>query len=228
MERREKKDCSSYGGCKLFLSEDGLEVVRVDCGVASIPPFRIDVPSSSESIQFCAEMTRAEPDDKVELGKVLGPPRLPPGQHLGSRKILKVLMIHNNVNGIGQTFQIVSPNLESFKDGKQFLIMCVVVQLCRSESARLKGNWVNFIIFINNREDFSESIVRGIGFHNELSIGNPISEDRCRGKCFLERVESISTGGVKLPRNVLPGEVCQWNDNVRVVEDELAVKVCKT
>ena len=111
----------------MFLSEDGLEVVRVDCGVASIPPFRIDVLSSSESIRFSAKMTRAEPDDKVELGKVLRPPHLPSGQYLGSRKILKVLMIHNNVDGIGQTFQIVLPNLESFKDGKQFLVICVVV-----------------------------------------------------------------------------------------------------
>ena len=63
----------------MFLSEDGLEVVRVDCGIASIPPFRIDVPLSSESIWFCAKPTRAEPDDKVELGEVLGPPCLPPG-----------------------------------------------------------------------------------------------------------------------------------------------------
>ena len=135
MERRKKKDSGSYGGCKLFLSEYGLEVVRVDCGVASIPPFRIDVPLSSESIQFCAEMTRAEPDDKIELEKVLGPLHLPPGQYLGSRKILKVLMICNNVDGIGRTFQIVLQNLESFKDGKQFLVMCVVVQLRHSESA---------------------------------------------------------------------------------------------
>jgi len=143
----------------LFLSEDELEVVRVDCSVASIPPFRIDVPLSSESIWFCAKTTRVEPDDKVELGKELGPPHLPPGQHLGSRKILKVLMIHNNVDGIGQTFQIVPPNLESFKDGKQFLVMCVIVQLRRSESVGVKGNWVNFIIFVNNGEDCSESIV---------------------------------------------------------------------
>ena len=104
IERREKKDCSSYGDCKLFLSEDGFEVVRVDCGVASIPPFRIDVPLSSESIWFCAETTRTEPDDKIELEKVLGPPRLLPGQYLGSRKILKVLMIRNNVDGVGRTF----------------------------------------------------------------------------------------------------------------------------
>ena len=119
-------------------------------------------------------------------------------------------------------------NLESFKDGKQFLVMCVVVQLYHSESARVKGNWMNFIIFVNNGEDCSESIVRGISFHNELSIRNSMSENQSEGECFLERVESILTGGVKLPRNVLPGEACQWNDNVQVVEDELAVKVCKT
>ena len=101
-----------------------------------------------------------------------------------------------------------SPNLEDFKDGKQFLVICVVVQLCRSKSARVKGNWMNFIIFINNREDCSESIVRGISFHNELSIRNPMSKDKSRGKCFLERVESILTEEVELPRNVLLGEAC--------------------
>jgi len=137
-------------------------------------------------------------------------------------------MIRNNVNGIGQTFQIVLPNLEGFKDSKQFLVMYIVVQLHCSESARVKGNWVNFIIFVNNGEDCSKSIVRGIGFHNELSIGNPMSENRSGGKCFLERVESILTGGVQLPRNVLLGKACQWNDNVRVVEDEPVIKVCKT
>ena len=143
----------------MFLSEDGFEVVRVDCGIASIPPFRIDIPSSSESIQFCAKTTRTEPDNKVKLGKVLRLLRLPLGHYLGGRKILKVFMIHNNVDGIGRTFQIVPPNLESFKDGKQFLVMCVVVQLCHSESARVKGNWMNFIIFVNNGEDYSKSIV---------------------------------------------------------------------
>ena len=35
-----------------------------------------------------------------------------------------------------------------------------------------------------------------------------MSEDRYKGECFLERVESILTEGVKLPRSILPGEVC--------------------
>jgi len=122
------------------LSEDELEVVRVDCGVASISLFRIDIPSSSESIWFGAKITRAEPDDKVELEEILGPPHLPPDQYLGSRKILKVLIIRNNVDGIGWTIQIVSPNLESFKDSKQFLVMYVIIQLYYSKSTRVKSN----------------------------------------------------------------------------------------
>jgi len=63
-------------------------------------PFKINVPPSSESIQFGTKMTKIEPDDKVELREILRPPHLPPGQHLGSRKILKVFMIYNNINGI--------------------------------------------------------------------------------------------------------------------------------
>ena len=113
----------------------------------------------------------------------------------------------------------------------KFLTVCwnpLELQLRCSESTRVKGNWVNFIIFINNGEDCSKSIVRDISFHNELSIGNPMSKDRSGGKCFLKRVESILTGGIELPRSVLLDEVCQWSDNVRVVEDELAVKVSET
>jgi len=83
------------------LSEDGFEVVRIDCDIASILSFRIDIPSSSKSIQFGAKMTRMEPDDKVELGEILRPLCLPLGQHLGSRKILKVFIIYNNIDGIG-------------------------------------------------------------------------------------------------------------------------------
>jgi len=36
-----------------------------------------------------------------------------------------------------------------------------------------------------------------------------MSEDKSRGKCLLERIESITTGGVEIPQNVLSDEVCQ-------------------
>ena len=87
---------------------------------------------------------------------------------------------------------------------------------------------MNFIFFINNEKNCSKSIVQSISFHNKLSIRNPMSEDRSRGKYLLERVESITTGGVKFPGNVLLDEMYQWNDNIQIIEDELVVKVCKT
>jgi len=79
MERREKENSSLYRDYKSFLSENGFEVVRVDYSIASISPFRIDVPLSSKSVYFGAKTTRTEPDDKVELKKILGLPCLPPG-----------------------------------------------------------------------------------------------------------------------------------------------------
>jgi len=36
-----------------------------------------------------------------------------------------------------------------------------------------------------------------------------MSENRSRGEYLLERIESITTGGVELPRNFLPDEICQ-------------------
>ena len=84
----------------MFLSKDWFEVVGVDCGVASIPPFRINVPLSSQSIQFDTKTTRMESDDKIELREILRPLYLLLGQYFGSEKVLKIFMISNNVNGI--------------------------------------------------------------------------------------------------------------------------------
>ncbi len=55
---RKKEDSSLYGDYKLFLNEDEFEVVRIDCGIANIPPFRIDILLSSESIWFDTKITR--------------------------------------------------------------------------------------------------------------------------------------------------------------------------
>ena len=78
------------------MSEDWFEVMRVDCGIASISPFWIDVPPSSESIWFGTKITRME----FELRKILGLLCLLPGQYLDSRKVLKVFVIYNNVERI--------------------------------------------------------------------------------------------------------------------------------
>ena len=103
MKKRKEKNSSLYKDHKLFLSEDWYEAVRVNYGIISILFFRIDVSLSSKSIWFGAKITKMKPDDKIELKEVLGLPYLPLGQYLGSRKILKIFIICNNINKICQT-----------------------------------------------------------------------------------------------------------------------------
>jgi len=76
-KERKEKDSSSYGDCKLFLSEDWFEVVRVDYSIANIPLFKVNVLLSSESIQSGTKITRTKFNNKVELRKVLRPLCLP-------------------------------------------------------------------------------------------------------------------------------------------------------
>ena len=51
---------------KLFLHEDRMEIVGVNSGIIISPLFRVDVPSSSQGIWFCAKMPRTEADDEIE------------------------------------------------------------------------------------------------------------------------------------------------------------------
>jgi len=92
---------------------------------------------------------------------------------------------------------------------------------------RVKDNWMDFIFFIKNGKNCSKSIVQSIGFYNQLGIRNPISENKSRGECLLERIESIMIGRVKILQNVFSDKVCQWNDNVQIVKDEPAIEISK-
>ena len=100
MKKRKEEDSSLYKGCKLFLSKNWFEVVKIDCDMANILPFRVDILLSSKSIWFSAKTTRMEPDNKIKLREILELLYLSLSQHLSSRKILKVLMIHNNIDEI--------------------------------------------------------------------------------------------------------------------------------
>jgi len=91
----------------------------------------------------------------------------------------------------------------------------------------VKSDQTNFVFFIYDRKNCSKSIVQSISFHNELSITNLVHNDGGRDKCLLEGVESITIGGIKLPENILPSKVCQWNNSIQVIEDEPVIKVSK-
>ena len=77
-------------------------------------------------------------------------------------------MVGNDINRKGGTFQVMPPCLESLEDGEKFLVVDVVIQFCRSESAGMESNGVEFRIGSEDGKDSSKSVVRGVGFHDNL------------------------------------------------------------
>ena len=121
-----------------------MEVAQVDGSIVAIPPFRIDIPASSERVGFGAQTPRAEADDEIELGEVLGPTGLTTGKDFGSREIFQVLVVRDHVDRSTRTFKEVSPDTEGFKDGKEFLVMSIVVEFQSTEGAGMEGHGVDF------------------------------------------------------------------------------------
>ena len=86
------------GSGELLRGKNGSEVLRISTGVATIPPFEIDVVTSSEGIGLAAEASRTKANEKIESGKVFGPSSLTTSKHLGSREVLKILVVGQNMD----------------------------------------------------------------------------------------------------------------------------------
>ena len=90
--------------------------MRVDSGIVAIPLFKIDVPSSSQSVRFGTEFARPKTNNKVEGRKVLGPLSLSTCEDFSCGEVLKVTVISNDVNSRTGTFEVMSPSLKGFVD----------------------------------------------------------------------------------------------------------------
>ena len=91
-------------------------VLWVDSGIVTIPLFRVDVTSSSKSIRFRSKFPRMETYNKVEGGKEFRPTCLSTCEDFGSGKVLKVLVVGNNIDWCTGTLKIVLPMGEGFNN----------------------------------------------------------------------------------------------------------------
>ena len=128
-------EISSLEECsELFLHEDWLEIVGIDVSIVLIPLFGIDIPASSEGIRFCTKLSGAETNNHVELGEELRPVGLPPGQELGSRKVLQVFVVSDHINWSSGALEVVTPQLEHLMDSKELLVVDIIVELWSGQS----------------------------------------------------------------------------------------------
>ena len=190
------------------MSKYWTEVARVDSSIVTIPPFRIDVPASSERVGFGAQTPRAEVDNEIELGEVLGPTGLSTGKDFGSREIFQVLVACDHIDRSTGIFEEVSPDTEGFKDGKEFLVMSIVVEFWSTEGAGMESHGVDFPGVGFNRQDGSESVVRGIGLNNDGPVRNPMGQDGRGGECGLQGFKVLPSGNGEVPSGALMGEPC--------------------
>ena len=110
-------------------------------------------------------------------------------EEFGSGKVLKVLVIGDNVNWSRRSFKAMMPNFEDFKDGQEFLVMYIIVQLHGVKGPGVERNWMHLVVHWRNcQQDCCKSIIRGVSFNNEWSIGDLMCEDcsSCEGffECF--------------------------------------------
>jgi hypothetical protein len=105
-----------------------MEVMGVNSSVVLIPLFGIDVPASSKGIWFSSKFSRTEMYEEVELVEELRPTSLMAREELCGSKVLKVLMVCDNVNRLGRALKVVLPGPESFIDSEKFLIVGIVIE----------------------------------------------------------------------------------------------------
>lgn len=55
---------------ELLLCKYWLEIMTVYLNIVTIPPFRVDILSSSQGIRFGTKAARVEANNKIELGEI--------------------------------------------------------------------------------------------------------------------------------------------------------------
>ena len=68
-------------------------------------------------------------------------------------------MVRNDVDRSCGPLEIVSPSFKCFEDSEEFLVVCVVVQLCSGETLGKECDWVDLTIRVCLREDCHNGVV---------------------------------------------------------------------
>ena len=85
-------------------------------------------------------------------------------------------MICHHVNWGQRSLEVMTPNFEGFKNGKQFLVMDIIVEFGWGKGPRVKSNWMDFVVSQRySRKDGSQGIVQGFCFNNWWRAWNPMS-----------------------------------------------------
>ena len=104
-------------------------------------------------------LTRVKVNNHIELGEELQPPGLLASQEFSCCKVLKVLVVSDNVNQRHGAFQVVLPSPKGLMNGEQLLVVGVVVELQSRQGLGVVHDGANLLIWTADGEDVSNGIV---------------------------------------------------------------------
>ena len=162
------------------------------------------------------------------MGKVFRPSCLLASEDLRGGEICEVLVVHDDVDQKGGALQIVSLNAECLVYCEKFLVVHVVVEFRGSEDAGVKSDRVKLGVGGENGEDCPKGVVGGVGFNDDLGVRQPMGKNRSASERLLESIKCFPTLFGKVPRNTLPSESGERDNNVRVLLNEATVEITKT
>ena len=102
-------------------------------------------------------------------------------------------MCSSDLHRIGRTFQIVMPGAEGLVDGKELLIVGIVVEFWRGQCPRVERNRTDLTILTTDGDDTRDGIVRGVSFHYDGVVRQPMSQDGGGSEGVFEALESNVT-----------------------------------
>ena len=136
-------------------------------------------------------------------------------------------MVRDDIYRGGGAFQVMTSGGKCLTDHQELLIVSIVVQLCFSNGAGVKGDGVDLIVRASNGEDGGDGVVGGVSLYHDRGIVGPVNKHQCRGEHIFQAEEGLPTVVGEVPRNYFSGEVGERDHSVRVALDEPAVKIGK-
>ena len=109
--------------------------------------------SSGEGIGLPHELTRLVGEGKVEWGQVKRPLGLLTIELLSIMEVGKVLMVCEDIEPFGGTFEEMLPLLQCSHDGKHLLVVDGIVSLDICKALRHETHWMKMTIVLELRQN---------------------------------------------------------------------------
>ncbi|KAG6892358.1 hypothetical protein C0992_000795 [Termitomyces sp. T32_za158] len=123
---------------EMFRGNNHTMVESITLGFKSL--FGVDVGSPGQGVRFCSESSRAVVDGEVVFGENFGPTGLATAELFSCGKVLEVVVVRVDLNTVPGSLEVGTPLLESFDNGKEFLIVDVVVEFGVNHRPGVEGD----------------------------------------------------------------------------------------